>query len=240
MEYSAQQPFDNDRVMFVSPFSNHQERSAMLRHTDLFLNSSGGCESCDALTLMKPVLSIKREDSDFLSLLACDMMLAVGLELFVVNNNQEFLKRGETFAKSLGAQKSVQQHLKIHNTENPDKWIRGLETAIQSGLQQKNSSRGDCSKLVDIDVFDLLKMPVFLDEDETIRNRVLDEILKKKDLCPKFKLVLLKLMQVLQEKGIQIERFAGAGARAITLKCRQKEKKASRHWFRSKCIRCKG
>ena len=177
MEYSAQQPFDIHRVMFLPPFSNHQDRWAMLRHADLFLNSSGGC---DALILMKPVLCFNREDSDFLSHLACDMMLAVGLDLFAVNNNQEFLKRGETFAKSLSAQKSVQQHLKNHNTENPDKWIRGLETAIQSGVLQKNSSCGDCSKLVDIDVFDLLKMPVFLDEDETIRNRVLDEILKKK------------------------------------------------------------
>ena len=30
---------------------------------------------------------------------------------------------------------------------------------------------------------------------------------------------------MLQERGIQIEKFAGAGARAITLKCRQKEKR---------------
>ena len=79
---------------------------------------------------------------------------------------------------------------------------------------------------MDIDVFDSLKMPVFLDEDETIRNRVLDQILRKKDLCQKFKLVLLKFMQELQEAGIQIVKLAGAGGRAITLKCLQKEKES--------------
>jgi hypothetical protein len=213
-EYSAQHSFDNDRVMFVSPFSNHQERSAMLRHTDLFLNSSGGC---DALTLMKPVLSIKREDSDFLSLLACDMMLAVGLELFVVNNNQDFLLKGEEFAKSQPAPKRVQQHLENHNTEHSDKWIRAFEEAIQSGVRQMNASGGDRSKLDHIDVSDSLKMQVFLDEDEIMRNRVLDRISENKDLCPKFKLVLLMFMQELQCAGIQILKFAGVGGRAITL-----------------------
>ena len=48
---------------------------------------------------------------------------------------------------------------------------------------------------------------------------------KKKKLCPKFKLVLLKLMHELQEADIQIVEGAGAGGRAVTLKCLQKEKR---------------
>jgi len=184
-------------------------------------------------------LCLNSEDTYFLNHLACDMMMAVDLEHFVVNNDQEFLEREEAFAKSLSAQKSVQLHLKNHNTDNPEKWIRGLETCIESAAQQMNSSCDDRRKVVDIDLFDSLKMTVFADEDESTFKSVLNEILKQKDIGPMFRRVLSIIMQERQHAGIQIVNFAGAGGRVITLNCLQNSLsgQVSKTWSEFHCLR---
>ena len=212
--------FDERRVLF-QPFQvkQSQELWSMLKVVNLILHSSG---TCDAVNAGKPVLCIDNENADTETRLSIELMISLGLDMFVTKNTQQFLDVGEQYAKKSNLQTSVELHIKKQKDHglgffDKTRWIRCIQEAIEGGLQQVEYAAGDTLQLKDIDLTMLWERPVLEEWHTSLGNSIFDSIPNSSCLPVKLQKAIKGILHDVHENANVLHECIGMGGATIVI-----------------------
>jgi len=215
-EFSKDTHFEPGRVRIL-PCWRHRlpEHFARLRNMDLLLDSAG---AADALIASKPVLCLCNANSNTLARAAAHLMCENGLGSFVHANVHDYLRYGESFAKSKSGPSDVESHFNALRIFHDGNWSNLFEAAIKAAIDQFPASlpRSDLS-VIDSEH----KTPVFQNKDDMILTAIMGAIPNrfKDKMSEDSKSAIIAVVKAIQDSGNQVDGFCGVGGRIITLHC---------------------
>ena len=218
-ELSKLTSFDTSRVRIL-PCLRHQfpEHLARLMVMDLLLDSSGTAE---ALIARKPVLCLCNPSSNTLSRAAAHLMRENGLGNFVHAGVLDYLRYGESFAKSKSGPSDVVSHYSALRVFHDENWSNCFQAAIKAAIDQFQANRTSLRR-IDLSVMDSVhKTPVFQNKDDMIFTAIMNAIPNrfKTELTEDSQLAIIAVVKAIQDSGNQVVGLCGVGGRTITLDC---------------------
>ena len=215
-EFSKDTHFEPGRVRILPCWRHqHPDNLARLRNMDLLLDSAG---TADALIASKPVLCLCNANSNTLARAAAHLMCENGLGSFVHANVHDYLRYGESFAKSKSGPSDVESHFNALRIFHDGNWSNLFEAAIKAAIDQFPASlpRSDLS-VIDSEH----KTPVFQNKDDMILTAIMGAIPNrfKDKMSEDSKSAIIAVVNAIQDSGNQVDGLCGVGGRIITLDC---------------------